>query len=367
MKKIFYITLLTVFVTGLFISCENGDWEFPDYEYSAVYFAYQSPIRTICLGEDIFDTSLDNEFKCQIMATMGGVYANDKNIEIGIRVDNSLCNNLVFDDTEEDVIPMPSNYYSLSSDKITIEKGSVIGGVTVQLTEAFFNDPKSLVTTYVIPVVMTGVANADSILSGKPMIDNPRRGVSSDWDVQPKDYMLYAVKYINQYDANYLRRGKDIIQKDGTTQTSVRHKEYIEKDEVVKLTSLSLREIEFPMDYYSKLGHNLGLTLKLNFDDNQKCTVMAPVTEYSVNDSVRVFNISASGKGEFVEKGDKNSWGNKDRNAMFMNYEIEYEVEISFPELQLPTDFQKVSYSTVDTLVVRDRGMKAEWFTPKLK
>jgi hypothetical protein len=37
---------------ALFTACENGDWEFPDYKYSAVYFAYQSPIRTITLGED---------------------------------------------------------------------------------------------------------------------------------------------------------------------------------------------------------------------------------------------------------------------------------------------------------------------------
>ena len=53
---------------------------------------------------------------------------------------------------------------------------------------------------------MTGVVNADSILSGTPLVDNPKRGVSADWDIQPKDYVLYAVKYINPYDANYLRR-----------------------------------------------------------------------------------------------------------------------------------------------------------------
>ena len=37
---------------ALFTACENGDWEFSDYKYSAVYFAYQSPVRTITLGED---------------------------------------------------------------------------------------------------------------------------------------------------------------------------------------------------------------------------------------------------------------------------------------------------------------------------
>src|SRR5665647_2365029 len=111
MKRIIFTAFLMAMVTGLFTSCENSDWEFPDYDYSAVYFAYQSPIRTICLGEDVFDTSLDNEYKCQIMATMGGVYKNNANIDISIRVDNSLCDNLVFEENDMDIIPMPCLLY----------------------------------------------------------------------------------------------------------------------------------------------------------------------------------------------------------------------------------------------------------------
>ena len=74
----------------LFSSCENGDWDFPDYEYQVVYFAYQYPVRTITLGEDIFDTTLDNEGKCMILATMGGLYENKQNVTIDVEVDNSL-------------------------------------------------------------------------------------------------------------------------------------------------------------------------------------------------------------------------------------------------------------------------------------
>lgn len=341
MKRIFYITLLTAFVTGLLTSCENGEWEFPDYEYSAVYFAYQSPIRTIVLGEDIFDTSLDNEFKCQIMATMGGVYSNEKNVEIGIRVDNALCDNLVFEETEEDVLPMPSDYYSLSSDRIIIEKGSVLGGVTVQLTEAFFNDPKSLEANYVIPVMMTEVVNADSILSGKPLVDNPRRGVSSDWDVQPKDFILYAVKYINPYDANYLRRGKDVIS-GAQSGTIIRHAEYVEDDEVIdKISTRSLNTIawEHQTKDMNDITHNSVLLLTFNEQDD--CTITSETD-----------GVAVSGTGEFVSKGDKNSWGNVDRDVLYLDYAIDY------------GDIQVV---TSDTLVVRDRGVRAEWFTPVLK
>ncbi len=340
MKKIFIITLLTAFVTGLFTSCENGDWEFPDYEYSAVYFAYQSPVRTIVLGEDVFDTSLDNEYKCQIMATMGGVYSNEKNVEIGIRIDNALCDNLVFDNSGEAVTPMPSSYYTLSSDKIIIEKGSILGGVTVQLTEAFFNDLKSLGTNYVIPVVMTGVVNADSILSGIPLADNPRRGVASDWDVQPKDYVLYAVRYINPYDANYLRRGKDVISGDQSG-TKVRHAQYVEQDEVIaKITTRSLSTIAW--EHQTKDMNNItrNSVMLLTFNEQGDCTLTSETD-----------GVAVTGTGKFVSKGDKNSWGNKDRDVLYLDYTVNY------------GDIQVV---TKDTLVVRDRGVKAEWFTPVL-
>lgn len=341
MKKIFIITLLTALVTGLFTSCENGDWEFPDYEYSAVYFAYQSPVRTIVLGEDVFDTSLDNEYKCQIMATMGGVYNNDKDVEIGIRVDNSIVNDLVFDATQEDIIAMPSNYYSLSSDKIIIEKGSILGGVTVQLTDAFFNDPNSLVNTYVIPVVMTGVVNADTILSGTPMVDSPRRGVSSDWDVQPKDYVLYAVKYINPYDANYLRRGVDVIS-GGQSGTNNRRAQYVEHDEVIDdIATRSLNTIAWEHQTRDMENIPRNSVMLLTFNDQGDCTVSSDTD-----------GIAATGSGKFVPKGDKNSWGEQDRDVLYLDYTVNY---------------GDIQVSTKDTLVVRDRGVKAEWFTPVVK
>lgn len=340
MKNILLILIPIVMVTGVFFSCENSDWKFPDFEYSAVYFAYQSPIRTITLGEDIFDTTLDNNYQCQIMATMGGVYKNNNNIEIGIKVDNSLCDNLIFDD-ERDIIPMPANYYSLSSDKIVIKKNEILGGVTVQLTEAFFNDPLASEANYVIPVVMTSVNNADSILSGVPFGDNPRRGVLDDWDVQPKDYILYAVKYINKYDANYLRRGKDIIsgEQEGIIN---RHTEDIENNEVIStISTRSLKTIVWEMQSRDMDDFSRSSILLLTFDDQDNCIISSETT-----------GVTVSGTGKFVSKGDKNSWGNKDRDALYLDYLI---------------DYGDIQFAVTDTLVVRDRGVKAEWFTSVLK
>ncbi|MCA1745002.1 MAG: DUF1735 domain-containing protein, partial [Bacteroidales bacterium] len=165
------IHLLIVLLAGLLTSCENGDWEFPDFDYQTVYFSYQSPVRTITLGEDIFDTSLDNNYQCMIMATTGGAYNNTSEIVIDYRVDNTLCDNLFYDrsgNTETPVLAMPADYYSLSANQMVIEKGQESGGIVVQLTDAFFADPLALRANYVIPVVMEGAQNVDSVLAGKP-------------------------------------------------------------------------------------------------------------------------------------------------------------------------------------------------------
>lgn len=321
MKKIFYIPL--ILLTAL-TSCKNDEWDFPDFGIQSVYFAYQAPIRTITLGEDIFDTSLDNQHKLQIMATTGGVYSNDQDVTIGIEVDNSLAQGLAFGaPLSGEVKPMPSNYYTLASNQIVIPKGKLIGGVEVQLTDAFFADPLSVKTTYVIPLAMTSVNKADSILA-------------------QKDYTLYAVKYINPWDGFYLRRGKDVVVgKGGNTslnRTVVRHMQYVEKDEVKKLNTRSLTQTEFPVTFKDAGGTNINRTLLLTFDGSGDCTVSSADGSFV-----------ASGNGKFVKRGEKNSWGNKDRDALYLNYQVE---------------LADVNVTSTDTLVIRDRGVKAETFIP---
>ena len=67
-------------------SCKNGSADFPDYEGgTTVYFAYQSPVRTIVLGDDEYDTTLDKQHKCLIKATFGGSY-NGSNGSVQVAV-----------------------------------------------------------------------------------------------------------------------------------------------------------------------------------------------------------------------------------------------------------------------------------------
>ncbi|MGD9930230.1 MAG: DUF5627 domain-containing protein [Mangrovibacterium sp.] len=363
MKQFKFLWILAAGLLSLVMtSCENQDVEFPDFDHSSVYFAYQYPVRTIVLGEDIVDNTLDNEHKCEIYATMGGVYNNTHRIDIDVVVNNSLVNNLFFGDGSP-VLAMPSAYYTLSGNQISLDQ-EMQGSVQVQLTDAFFADAQSLKNTYVIPLQMTSVANADSILSGKPKFDGAVRGNTADWDVEPKDFVLYCVKFINPWHANYLRRGKDVITKDGVTTNVVRHSTYVENDEVIHLSTLSMNSLQLPMDFYNKEGQNLNFKVNLNFDANQNVTAVPFESSYNLNDTVRVYNITTSGNGSFVKEGDKDSWGNKDRDALYLQYNIGYEVEIKYPKRGLPDDIQQVTYNTTDTLVVRDRGVTIETFSP---
>jgi len=367
MKK---ISLIVLIISGVFTSCKNGDWDFPDYDYSTVYFAYQTPVRTITLGNDyVNDNTLDNEHKCQIMATVGGFREIKKDIEISFKVDNSLC------DILDNVTAMPSNYYTLSDNsKMIISKGSkMIGGVVVTLTDAFFADPMAISANYVIPLVMTGVKNADRMLSGTAAegVSNPYRLNSDDWEVTPKDYILYAVKYINPWDVVYLRRGTDNITEDGAARTEKRQGTYSpEEDELIRLSSISMTGIEFPVNNIRFNNVNLNMTFRMDFDaGSQKCTFANGawkdarlVNEYSNGANFRVFDIVVSGSGEYLKDGEKNSWGNKDRDALYLSYQVECKVE--FPTGSPP---KTLRYETTDVLVFRDRGITLETFTPVLK
>lgn len=340
-KKLIYLS--SVVAAMLFTACENGDWEFPDNDHTAVYFSYQSPIRTITLGEDYYDTSMDNNHQCQIMATMGGVYQNNNDVTIDFRIDNSLVEGYKFVGGG-DVVAMPQTHYTLSDSKIVIPSGKIIGGVTVNLTDDYFSDPRSTELTYVIPVVMEKVVGADSILKGKPQdgIDNPVRLKADDWSVLPKDYVLYAVKYISKYQSNYLRRGVDYYS-GAKTGTVVRHEAYVEKDEVLQdqFKTLGINTVQWARPTKNASGDNIDCFLKLNFDASGNCSVASNSA-----------GVSATGNGKYVEKGDKNSWGGKDRDVLYLDYTIEYD---------------GIKCATKDTLVVRDRGVVADWFKVEKK
>ena len=368
LKKYIYGVALGAFSLS-FASCYNADKEFPDYEGgTTAYFAYQFPVRTVILGNDIYDNTLDNQHKIQIWATMGGAYGG-RNAYVDIAVDETLCDNLFFTDdggnADEPVRPMPKEYYTLLDSKIPYN-GDSRGYVEVQLTDAFFNDPKAIENTYVIPLLMTGQNGFDHILTGTPREGlSPSRTNTEDWEILAKDYVLYCVKYMNPWQAKYIRRGVDNVTEKGVT-TQVVRKDFSlvnsdvehykenpvnQNDEVCAIHTKNMTQAIFPVSFKTS-GASITCNLILTFNGNQ-CTI-------STDDE----NVTATGSGEFIEKGTEKTeykdyqWGSNNgqpvqRDILRLAYDVKF-------------DNKNIQVSTTDTLVVQTReSNKKVFFSPK--
>jgi len=341
MKNIVLIILISV----VLFSCENSEWEFDDFGTKACYFPHQTPARSLILGK--YTEGLnenDNKGVFQIGVTMTGVYENEKERKVYFEKDESLLANAA------NVQALPDAYYTIeASSPVTIEPGSIKGIIPIQLNEAFFQDTLSYAAfeevNYVIPLRITQVEGLDTILSGVPVVANPDRLNPEHWAVQPKDYTLYGIKFINKYHGNYLRRGVDVkTNASGESINNVYHAQYVEWDEVVPVNTSGYTKVQL-----SKMAVRGGegeqspgdIKMVLNFDNDGSCTVASAPDD--------AFNIS--GTGQFVEEGD--TWGGKPRDVIHLSYTYSDAVN-------------NETHTVKDTLVIRDRNVTFEEFQVEL-
>ena len=392
-KYIYGVALGALSLT--YVSCYNADQEFPDYQGgTTAYFAYQFPVRTLILGNDIYDNSLDNKHKCRIWSTMGGAYGG-RDAYVDVAVVDTLCDNLYFTDAggnaSTPVTPMPTSYYTLSSNVIRYN-GDPRGYVEVQFTDAFFNDPKAIENTYVIPLLMTKVRGIDHILTGTPREGlTPARANTEDWEILAKDYVLYCVKYMNPWQGKYIRRGADVLTEAGNTVTFIRKDTTLynsdrehyktnpvnQNDEICAINTKNMTQAIFPVsvnigeDTSGDARPSQQCNLVLTFDGD-KCVISNDDTE-----------VATTGSGEFIEKGTKLTeykdyqWGNMNgqpvqRDILRLTYTVNFKkgrvigkkmvkgVEVDWV---LENDVQ---VTTNDTLVVQTReSNKKEFFASK--
>lgn len=349
LNNIFKYMSAAVLALG-FASCENGDNEFPDYEEQTVYFPYQYPVRTLVMGDDEYDTSLDKQHKCKIMATFGGSY-NGSNGSVEVAVDNSLVNNLTFGDGTP-IKAMPESYYTLSTKTLAFN-GTYNGSTEVQLTDAFFNDPDAAKGVYVIPLVMTSQKGFTRILSGTPNEEGatPSRLDEGAWNVKPMDYVLYCVKYLNKYSGYWLAEGKDIINDEIGQKTQDRKAASVEKRNVIKIETKSLSQsiltVSYPFEYndVDKDGNpkistkTLTADLLLTFDGSDNCTITSATD-----------GVTASGNGKWVDDGAKKAWNEKDRDMIDVSYEVDFGGGFTV--------------KTTDNLIWQRSGVTVEEFSP---
>jgi hypothetical protein len=335
MKKILFI--LTVCV-GL-IACQNQKKTFPNFDYTTGYFPYQYPVRTLVLGDYIYDNTNDNNHQFLISAAMGGVYSNTQDRIFDIALAPELCNRVLFTSTKDTIKLMPPAYYTLSSStKLTIPAGQVNGSITVQLTDAFFNDPLAIKLGYVIPVRITNVTNLDSVLRGASSFTNPDPRITAQWSILPKDFTMFAVNFINPYHGKYLHRGVNIV-KDASAvvkETNVYRTPYIENNEIWTLATSGRYMVTVSGVTHSVLVPGT-LAMNLTFASDSTCTVtQAKGSTYTI-----------TGSGVFAKNAD--IWGGEPRDAIHIKYQITSGVN---------------TYSATDTLVIRDRAVVMQLFAP---
>lgn len=335
-KNLFNYMFAAALAIG-FTACENDDIEFPDYDKQTVYFPYQYPVRTLVMGDDKYDTTLDKQHKCQIKATFGGSY-NGSNGSVQIAVDNSLVNNLTFADGTP-VKAMPESYYSLSTTDLKFN-GTYNGTTEVQLNDAFFNDAEAVKGAYVIPVVMKSQKGFSGILEGTPNegVENPSRLDESAWKVKPMDYVLYCVKYLNKYSGYWLAAGTDKITDETGTKTQERKAATVETRNVIQITTKSLTESILTVSY-SFASKTMTADLLLTFDGSNNCTVSSLTP-----------GVTATGSGKWEDDGAKKAWNQKDRDMIDLSYKV---------------DFGGGNVAeTTDNLIWQRSGVKLEEFAP---
>ena len=398
LKKYIYVGALGAFALTV-ASCYNADQDFPDYEGgTTAYFAYQFPVRTLVLGNDIYDNSLDQAHKCRIWSTMGGAYGGrDAVVEIGVA--DSLCDNLWFVDDGGNpsipVRPMPSNYYRLLADNIPYN-GDARGYVEVQFTDDFFSDSAAIQNTYVIPLLMKSVRGIDRILTGSPREGlTPARTNTEDWDVLAKDYVLYCVKYMNPWQGKYIRRGVDNVTENDVTTTVVRkdfslvnsdlehYKEnpVNQNDEICGITTKNMTQAIFPVSI------NIGKDASGDARPSQICNLILTFDGDQCTITTEDADATSFGSGEFIVKGTEKpeykdyQWGSINgepvqRDILRLAYNVNFpkgrvigKKEVVQNGKKVEVDWvleNDVQISTADTLVVQTReSNKKEFYSPK--
>lgn len=349
MKKITKATIILLTILAIY-SCENQPIEFDDFGVTTCYFPYQSPARTIILGnyDDGFNDN-DNLHQFEIGVIMTGVYENNVARKVFFEVDTALLSNIL------NVKYLPATHYSIeTASPVIIPKGDTKGRILVKLTDAFFNDPLTVAgfynsavavtCNYAVPLKITGIDGLDSVLVGKALVANPIRTKAADWSIVPKDYTLFGVKYINKFHGNYLRRGADKLINaavDTVMGTKIYRNQYVEKSEVVKASTVDMNKVTVP-SIIRRFNRPDGgtLSLSLQFAANGACTVVNNATNAVI------------GSGMLKVNGD--SWGGKTRDVIYLEYTY--------------TDATRNERHEVkDTMVIRDRGVGFETFVPALK
>lgn len=343
-------------VSLLLGACHNGDVEFSDFDRQNIYFAKQTPVRTVTLGDEEYaDNTLDNEHAVMVKAVLGGVNTNKKQRWATVKVDPSLCSTILFADGTP-VKALPESYFNLASDRLTIEKGELLGGVRVNLTDAFFADPDAVKVTYVLPLRL--VSASEELLAGTPKegITSPDPLNKDHWTVQPQDYVLYALKYKNPYHGQWLCKSIDEYDDNGTVTRSENTPAEWEKAALRQLSTKSLTKSVYSFSKDVPVVNADGTSGEKHI----VCDLILDINDQGVvSVSTESEGCTASGNGSWKHRGEPKAWGDKDRDLL----KISYTYTITYVKNEQTGEKGTFRQTSEESLVMRDRQNKLETFS----
>lgn len=370
------IKLVLVFALAFgLMACENQGNEFDDFGSTSVYFPFQTPVRTLILGDyDLGFNDNDNNGRFEIGVVMSGVYENNTDRRVFFELAPELIDATALGIDSVNVKVLPSSYYTIEQESpVTIPAGSSNGRIPIQLEDAFFDDPLSFAefgeVHYVIPLRITDYEELDSLLTGVPRVDNPIKIRASDWNPAPKDYTLFGIKFMNKYQGVYLRRGEDkvvgtsevftaatgITESSNLDETSVYREEFIVNDELAPVSTSGRNSATVTNRVRrGNIPSTRNVSLELTFNANEEIII----TNADENSDVVI-----TGSGRWVEDGDE--WGGEKRDVIYLEYEyqdVEVDEQFLFGSLRTRTTVD-LFHQVKDTLVIRDRNVKFEEFT----
>lgn len=336
-KANLYIVLLAAIILSTW-SCKNQEITFDDFDYTAVYFPIQTPLRTLVLGEDRIDNSLDKQLKFNVGVSIGGLYSNNRSWAVDIDFAPDLAANLQ-NENGDTLMMLPVEYIQATSPSIpggtTIPSGEFNGLFEFTLEDNFLDDPMAYTGQYFIPLRITNT-EADSILTGVPAVDNPDKRIADNWDVSnpPKDFTLFGIKFINDWHGSWLHRGKTVEtdENGNVVNTNVYSSNFITQNEIWSLATRG-RDVVVT----NGIGQNIG--------DGNGMTLIVSGTNVKI-EPLDGAAFEVSGSGTFIPSTESTEvWGEQSRNALYINYSY--------------IDGGN-TFSATDTLVLRDRDVKYE-------
>jgi hypothetical protein len=245
-KRILY---LMIAVATIMTSCYDDYIE--DFDYTSIYFPYQTDVRTVVVGEGM-------SFKVGV--ALGGTTDNTRDRMVDYTLDNNLITPAILSSMKSGanyiknsvsavtvLNPLPSNYYTLSNtSNIVIKSGEHSGTITVKVDSALFlADAATIQANYVLPFYISK-ADADTILKSR-------------------QYAIIGVKYENMLFGDYWHGGVTRIVRPNKADSVVTYRTEIPslESKVWRLTTIAPNSLT-TNGYSDKTNGKMTLTLDGN-------------------------------------------------------------------------------------------------------